>query len=133
MDEAIFEDYDNYIVYKNGRIYKKKSCKFIKPYLDRTTGYFKIKLFNLKIHKEKTFYLHRILATCFLPNPNNLKIIVHIDSIKNNNDLSNLKWVSDKERIIAKPRLTPQTPPRQQTESEIIEEELYEMFLLTKL
>lgn len=133
MDEATIEDYDNYIVYKNGRIYNKRSSKFIKPYLDNTAGYFKIRLINFKNHEAKSFYLHRILANCFLPNPNNLSIIDHVDNNKKNNDLSNLKWVSKKDLTIAKPRLTPQTPPRQQTENEILEEELMELSSLPKL
>ena len=42
--------------------------------------------------KEQLIYLHRLLAICYLPNPNNYPIINHIDGDKRNNNLANLEW-----------------------------------------
>lgn len=45
--------------------------------------------------KEGKFYyfsLHRIVATAFLPNPNNLPCINHIDNNPKNNKPENLEW-----------------------------------------
>jgi hypothetical protein len=44
--------------------------------------------------KQKTYRAHRIIATTFLPNPNNLPVVDHIDGNLNNFSLSNLRWSS---------------------------------------
>lgn len=36
--------------------------------------------------------VHRIIAECFIPNPNNYPIVMHIDNDKSNNNVSNLRW-----------------------------------------
>lgn len=38
--------------------------------------------------------VHRLVATAFLPNPNNEPCIDHIDRQKANNHVSNLRWIS---------------------------------------
>lgn len=40
----------------------------------------------------KTCYVHRLVAMTYLPNPDNLPEINHIDKHKDNNCLSNLEW-----------------------------------------
>lgn len=42
--------------------------------------------------KKISLRVHRIVATCFLPNPNNLPQINHKDCNRANNNVSNLEW-----------------------------------------
>lgn len=42
--------------------------------------------------KTKTFRVHRLVATAFIENPNNYKIVNHIDNTRGNNKVDNLQW-----------------------------------------
>lgn len=85
------KDYENYIIYDNGDIYNNTTQKMLKGSIGEH-GY---KYYRLsKNGKKKMFYAHRLVAEHFLPNPNNLPVVNHIDGNKLNNSVTNLEWVS---------------------------------------
>lgn len=43
-------------------------------------------------HKPKTLYIHREMAKAFKENPNNYKIVRHLNDIKTDNRLDNIEW-----------------------------------------
>lgn len=45
----------------------------------------------------KKYYLHRLIAEAFIPNPNNLPCIDHINTVRDDNRLENLRWCTKKE------------------------------------
>ena len=52
-----------------------------------------------KNSKVKRHYLHRLVAEAFIPNPNSLPCIDHINTVKDDNKVENLKWCSYKENM----------------------------------
>jgi hypothetical protein len=60
-------------------------------------GYFKVNL--NKNGKSKNYFVHRLVALAFIPNPENKPQVNHKDLDKINNNLSNLEWVTHQENI----------------------------------
>lgn len=56
-------------------------------------GYMTVRLLN-GVFMMQTFYLHRLVAVTFLPNPNGWDTVDHIDGDKSNNSIRNLRWLS---------------------------------------
>lgn len=52
-------------------------------------GYLSVGLHN---GKKKDFYIHRLVASAFIPNPDNLLQVNHKDEDKTNNHADNLEW-----------------------------------------
>ena len=50
--------------------------------------------------KQKSFLVHRLVAICFIPNPNDYKEVNHIDGNKLNNHVSNLEWCNRQQNIV---------------------------------
>lgn len=51
------------------------------------------------IHISFGVSTHRVVAYIFIPNPDNLPCVNHIDGNKTNNSVSNLEWVSHRENV----------------------------------
>ena len=49
--------------------------------------------------KSSNKSIHRLVAMCFVPNPNNLPLVNHIDGDKLNNHASNLEWCDAKQNL----------------------------------
>ncbi len=77
-----------YAITSCGKVWSYISKKFLKPKIDR--GYFKVHLYKDK--KQKSYYIHRLVAEAYIPNPENLPEINHKDEIKSNNSIKNLEW-----------------------------------------
>lgn len=83
-----------YQVNQNGEILNTVTGKISKGSVDKLTGYVRVNLYN---GNNNMFLVHRLVAESFIPNPNGLQQIHHIDGDKTNNHVSNLEWVSIKE------------------------------------
>lgn len=63
----------------------------------RRKGYHEIAL--TKECKTKHYFVHRLIAMTFIPNPLNLPQIDHIDDNKSNNCVNNLQWITNADNM----------------------------------
>ena len=68
-----------------------KRVQLLKPQ-DQGQGYLQVQLRKNK--KRRSYRVHRLVAEAFIPNPNNLPCINHIDQNRSNNRVDNLEWCS---------------------------------------
>lgn len=79
-----------YYISEFGHVYNKRGRR-MKPRMKKT-GYLDIGLF---VHKHKIYpQIHVLVASTYIPNPDNLPVVNHIDGNKLNNHVSNLEWVT---------------------------------------
>lgn len=99
--QEVWKDIKNYEglyqVSNFGNVRNVKTNKILKCSSDKL-GYLRVYLYKNK--KRKTEMLHRLIASTFIPNPQNKPIINHINGCKNCNEISNLEWVTAKENSI---------------------------------
>lgn len=83
------KDFD-YSVNNKGEVKNNKTNRILKT-TTSTSGYLFVQLCEGKTYMK---YVHRLVAEAFIPNPNNLPQVDHIDGDKKNNVVSNLRWVT---------------------------------------
>lgn len=83
---------DRYVMYGNRYCFLKGKPKKAFP---NSMGYLRAMLHKNK--KGKNYFVHRLVAEAFIPNPNNLPCIDHIDRNYLNNSVDNLRWCTQKE------------------------------------
>lgn len=82
-----------------GKIYKQKyknSSLYFEAKSHRIHGYEYIGI-TLNDGKNITKRVHRIVAQTFIPNPNNLPVVGHMNNIKHCNNVENLYWTTTSE------------------------------------
>tara|TARA_R110002012_G_C11289114_1_gene571746 strand:- start:25 stop:501 length:477 start_codon:yes stop_codon:yes gene_type:complete len=88
------QGYENYLIYPDGRVQNKKTKRIMKP-AQISNGYNRIGLF--KDGKQETSAIHRLVALHYIPNPENKLQVDHINRIRNDNRVENLRWVTHSE------------------------------------
>jgi hypothetical protein len=93
MEPKPYAKDNQYLIYPDGRVWSNKSNKFLSP--TEHKGYFRV---TLHIDgKQLTPDIHRLVAETFIPNPDNLPQVNHIDENTKNNHYSNLEWTTAKQ------------------------------------
>lgn len=78
-----------YGITEDGKVWSYRSKKFLSPGTE-SGGYLKVGLCKDGIRKQ--FKVHRLVAQAYIPNPDNLPQVNHLDEVKTNNCVSNLSW-----------------------------------------
>jgi hypothetical protein len=91
--------YETYAVDINGNIKDLRTGKLKKLYKN-PQGYRVITLLNE--NGNSTQQIHRLIAIHFIPNPDKLPEIDHINRIRDDNRIENLRWVNDYTQAVNK-------------------------------
>lgn len=86
----IIQNLSNYDILEDGTIINLLS-NTIQTQRDNGNGYQIVSLYT-DDQQRKNFYVHRLVAMAFLPNPKNLPCVNHKDENKQNNVVANLEW-----------------------------------------
>ena len=105
--EEEWKSIENYPYYEvsnlgNVRSYRDRTVirnipHILSPRIDHR-GYYFVNLYDAN-HKMKSIKLHRIVATAFIPNSDNLPQVNHKDENKLNNNVNNLEWCTSKYNV----------------------------------
>lgn len=75
---------------------KTGKAQLLKP-ISNSKGYLYVCLWHNNTYIRE--YIHRLVALSFIPNPNNLPCVDHINTQRNLNTVTNLRWVSVKDNL----------------------------------
>lgn len=82
---------------KTGKLHQRRPEKILKPNIG-PRGYALVVL--CKEGKTFPWLVHRLVASAFIPNPENKLEVDHVDTDTTNNNASNLRWVTRKENSL---------------------------------
>lgn len=82
-----------YRIYTTGKVWDKHLKVFLiaRP---NSTGYLRVRLYD-----GKRYFIHRLVALTYIPNPDNLPIVMYLDNDIHNNQVINLKWGTGSDNI----------------------------------
>ena len=78
------KNHDGYMIDRTGQIYNAKQQVLMEPKLNG--GFLFVYI------ERKRAFIHMLVATQFIANPDNLKRVTHVNGNKLDNNVSNLKW-----------------------------------------
>lgn len=85
---------DMYEISNIGRVRSTSKNIIMRPQI-HYKGHLFLHLYKDKVYRK--FFIHRLVADHFIPNPDNKEVVNHIDENKKNNNVSNLEWMTSGE------------------------------------
>ena len=90
----IIEGFENYSVSDFGNVRNNETVRILKKTIT-SDGYIRISLKLNKVEYKKR--VHILVANAFIANPDGKACVDHIDNIKSNNHINNLRWATSAE------------------------------------
>jgi hypothetical protein len=85
-EPVVLEELPSFEVYSNGKVIDiRGKCNIF----NNKNGYDTIS------YKSKNYFIHRLVAKCYLRNKDGCNLVNHIDGDRKNNDVKNLEWVNN--------------------------------------
>ena len=85
-----------YAVTPEGEVWSYRRQKFLTPGVNNK-GYLIVCL--RKDGQNKMYKIHRLVAEAYLPNPENLPQVDHIDNDKTHNYVNNVQWITNRDNV----------------------------------
>ena len=95
--------YSRYKISRNGVVIGPRSNRPIKQYINNS-NYVVVGVTKDGSNKHTTVTLSHLLGLAWIPNPENLSDVDHIDDNRLNNALYNLRWVSHRDNLVKEHR-----------------------------
>ena len=92
----VIKDFPRYMISSYGRVFSIKRNKILKPY--NSHGYCVVDLGERRDNRRAS-YVHRLVADAFISNPDNKEEVNHINSVRHDNRVENLEWVTPSENV----------------------------------
>lgn len=90
------EESTNYEISNLGNVRNTKTGRIMNPGVSGN-GYKQVSLRMKKSNKFEKRYIHRLVATYWIPNPENKREVNHINLDKTDNRVENLEWITSSE------------------------------------
>lgn len=91
-----------YAATRDGKVWSHKRKKFMKPCGEPDN--YQI-MWLSKEGECKCYYVHRLIALAYIPNPNNYPKVNHIDEHKDHNWADNLEWCTQDYNLMVSSKL----------------------------
>ena len=95
-DQGRVKSLERITLQKTGREYHKRE-KLLRPASGSNTGGYSYVYLYERSRGGESCAVHRLVATAFIPNPDNKPEVNHKDSVRYNNQVDNLEWVTGSE------------------------------------
>lgn len=94
-DWVELKEIPGYKISKEGEVYSTRVKRCLKPFVEG-------KRRNLTLREngvKKKIAIYRLVARAYIPNPNNYRIVNHLDGNSMNDNVTNLEWCTKKRDI----------------------------------